>query len=68
MLGRRGDYTGHRFDSGQRFLDWLARGNEKLLDLTLRRPGTSLLATAIVFMCSTFQQVPSLNAWRIIMA
>ncbi|TAM25116.1 MAG: efflux RND transporter permease subunit [Rhodanobacter sp.] len=49
VLGRRGDYTGHRFASGQRFLDWLARGNEKLLDLTLRRPGMSLLATAIVF-------------------
>jgi cobalt-zinc-cadmium resistance protein CzcA len=50
ILGRRGGYTGHSFVSGQRFMHWLARGNEKLLNLTLRRPGMSLLAAAVAFL------------------
>jgi len=35
--------------SGRRFLGALTRGNEKLLDLTLRRPGTSLVAALLAF-------------------
>lgn len=50
LLGRRGGYTGHSFVSGQSFMRWLALGNEKLLSLTLRRPGASLFAAAAVFL------------------
>ncbi len=50
MLGRRGGYTEHNFVSGQRFMRWLARGNEKLLNITLRRPGTSLIAATVAFL------------------
>lgn len=38
--------------SGQRFLGWLARGNEKLLDITLRRPGLSGAGAAVLFVIS----------------
>lgn len=48
MLGRRGR-TGKASASGQHFLGWLTRGNEKLLDFTLRRPGLSLIGAAVLF-------------------
>ncbi|MGH8124822.1 MAG: efflux RND transporter permease subunit [Rhodanobacteraceae bacterium] len=38
--------------SGRRFLGWLIRGNERLLDLTLRRPGLSVIGAATLFAIS----------------
>ncbi len=38
--------------SGRRFLGWLAHGNQKLLDLTLRRPGASLIVALAAFVLS----------------
>lgn len=48
LLARRSG-GGSAPTSGRRFLAWLARGNEKLLGLTLRRPGTSLAAALLAF-------------------
>ena len=50
-LGRRGR-IGKAPASGQRFLGRLTRGNEKLLDFTLRRPGPSLTGAAVLFVIS----------------
>lgn len=65
MLGRRGHsgrkvvsgkrllaawlHGGGTFASGQRFLGVLVRGNERLLNITLRHPRVSLLGAGIVF-------------------
>lgn len=51
LLGRRQSH-GIPPASGRKFLAWLGRGNEKLLDLTLRRPGTSLVAALLAFALS----------------
>lgn len=51
VLGRRGS-AGKAPASGRRFLGWLTRGNERLLDITLRRPGLSLAGAAVLFMIS----------------
>lgn len=48
VLGWRG-HGGGTFASGQRFLGILVRGNERLLDVTLRHPRTSLLGTGVIF-------------------
>ena len=47
-LARRGG-AGTTSRSGRGFLAWLARGNERLLGFTLRRPGTSLAGTLLAF-------------------
>lgn len=49
VLGHHGTRAGHVFHSGHRFMETLARGNDKLLDVTLRRPGASLAAAAVAF-------------------
>ncbi len=49
VLGHHGTRAGHVFRSGHRFMEALARGNDKLLDVTLRRPGASLAAAAVAF-------------------
>jgi cobalt-zinc-cadmium resistance protein CzcA len=51
VLARRGR-VGKASVSGQRFLGRLTRGNEKLLDITLRRPGASLTGAAVLFVIS----------------
>ncbi|HJP99108.1 MAG TPA: efflux RND transporter permease subunit, partial [Rhodanobacteraceae bacterium] len=51
VLGRRAR-LGKPSVSGRRFLGWLARGNERLLDLTFRRPGLSLIGAAVLFVIS----------------
>lgn len=51
VLGRRGS-VGKTSASGQHFLGWLARSNERLLDITLRRPGLSLAGAAVLFVIS----------------
>ncbi|MGH8146726.1 MAG: efflux RND transporter permease subunit [Rhodanobacteraceae bacterium] len=51
VLGRHGR-IGKTPISGQRFLDRLTRGNERLLDITLRRPGLSLTGAAVLFVIS----------------
>ena len=48
VLGR-GGRTGKVSASGQHFLGWLTRGNEKFLDFTLRRPGLSLIGATVLF-------------------
>ena len=48
LLARRGG-GGSAPASGRRFLGWLARGNEKLLGFTLRRPGMSLTGALLAF-------------------
>ncbi|HVC02046.1 MAG TPA: efflux RND transporter permease subunit [Steroidobacteraceae bacterium] len=48
MQGRR-THVGGATASGRRFLAALAHANEKLLDVTLRRPGASLLVAAAAF-------------------
>ncbi len=51
VLGTRKN-VGKASASGQRFLGWLTRGNTRLLDLTLRRPGLSLTGAAALFVIS----------------
>ena len=51
VLGRYGR-IGTVPASGQSFLGRLTRGNEKLLDFTLRRPGLSLIGAAVLFVVS----------------
>ncbi len=51
VLGRHGR-VGKAPVSGQRFLGRLTRANERLLDLTLRRPGLSLAGAAALFLVS----------------
>ncbi|TAN03447.1 MAG: efflux RND transporter permease subunit [Rhodanobacteraceae bacterium] len=51
VLGRR-SHVGKASVSGQRFLASLTRGNGRLLDFTLRRPGLSLTGAAVLFVIS----------------
>ncbi|MGH8156465.1 MAG: efflux RND transporter permease subunit, partial [Rhodanobacteraceae bacterium] len=51
VLRRRGR-VGRVPVSGQRFLGWLTRGNERMLDITLRRPGVSVIGAAALFVIS----------------
>lgn len=51
VLGRR-SHVGKASVSGRRFLARLTRGNERLLDFTLRRPGLSLAGAAVLFVIS----------------
>ncbi len=51
VLARRGP-VGAAPASGRRFLGWLTRGNARLLDFTLRRPGLSLAGAAALFAVS----------------
>lgn len=50
-LGRRARPGGTAL-SGQRFLGWVTRGNARFLDLTLRHPGASVAAAAVLFVLS----------------
>ena len=52
LLLARSKRAGRAPASGRRFLGWLARGNERLLDITLRRPGASLIAALAAFALS----------------
>ncbi|NNM60809.1 MAG: efflux RND transporter permease subunit [Steroidobacteraceae bacterium] len=49
MILGRGHHGTAAPASGRRFLAALGRGNDRLLDITLRRPGLSLLAAAAAF-------------------
>ncbi|TAM95180.1 MAG: efflux RND transporter permease subunit, partial [Rhodanobacteraceae bacterium] len=51
VLGRRGR-IGRVPASGRRFLGGLTRGNARLLDFTLRRPGPTLAGAAVLFVIS----------------
>lgn len=51
VLGRRGKVATASLSS-QRFLGWLTRGNEKLLNITLHRPGLSAAGAAVLFVIS----------------
>lgn len=51
LLGWR-TRIGHAPASGKRFLGWVTHGNATLLDLTLRRPGMSVLGAGVLFVIS----------------
>ena len=51
LLGWR-TRIGRASAGGQRFLDWVTHGNARLLDLTLHRPGLSVLAAGVLFVIS----------------
>ncbi len=52
LVLRRRERVGRASKSGQHFLGVLTRGNARLLDFTLRRPGLSLAGAAVLFMIS----------------
>jgi cobalt-zinc-cadmium resistance protein CzcA len=52
VLGWRQGSVGKASASGRRFLGWLTRGNERLLDITLRWPRLSLVGAAALFAIS----------------